>query len=887
MDMNFLSQVPRGPMDKPILLLRAPEMMVDNEDPDGQVAMLERDFSGCIPLSFSKPVDQGVPGQILLDGRPVQYFHRFLNYAGGISLVGARVYPYLDKYDCVYTLHVEGFTDTDGNQMEPKDILLRTPAKVLPDPSMTQRDKLALRAAEEGIVLMRNHRNALPLAPGVLNVFGSGLHMFRSCGVGAGKINSRYTVGLKRAIRESADYALNEELADFYKDGDEVLPSEELLASAREKSDTAVIVLTRFGGENTDCSTAKGEYCLSDGEEQMVKTVTQWFSHTVVVLNTPCPMDVGFCDVYGVDALVYCGFAGMLGGQALLRVLSGEVNPSGKLTDTWAKRYEDIPASRNFYDCAKDGPRYGADTDVWLDTAYEEDIYVGYRYFDTFHVQPAYCFGHGLSYTTFSVETERPHLGPNNSVSLKVRVRNIGDRSGKETVQIYIGKPSTRLEHPIRELAEFGKTKLLAPGEEQTLSFQIPLAHLASYDEARAVYFAEEGNYRVYAGNSLATASLAGCFVLPEEMCIKQVKNRMQPVEPLRTLSQADPGGTWPQGRRSGIKADAQGIAPRRLVAPYTPTMRFERPESPITYRQMLDDPSLIPAYAAQLTVPQLCRLTVCGKAGWNMAGVGISGVLAVPEGTDVEPFAVADGNSGVRVDPRNTGFPSTVVYCATFDRDLIRQIGSLLGQEAKERGVSIITGPGLNIHRNPLNGRNPEYFSEDPYLAGVLSGSLAEGMEAAGVGANYKHFLGNNCETSRKRNQSLMTERALREIYLRAFEYALEVCPAMSIMTSYNGVNGRHTAADGELLRGILREEHEYQGFIMTDWNSYDSCDIVEMVLAGNNWITPGTPDGRWTTPLEEAVADGRLPEEVLRESVCWLLKGAAWIWNKQNTNN
>lgn len=616
MNMDFLRQIPRGPKDKPILLLQAPELTMDNEDPDGQMSMLDRAFSGCVALSFSKPINQSIPGKILLDGRPMRYFHLLLDYAGGMPLLGVYVYPYLDQYDHTYTLRVEGFTDTDGNRMDLKDIPLRTPAKVLPDPSVAQRDALALRAAEEGIVLMRNRRGALPLTPGVLNVFGSGLHMFRSCGVGAGKINSRYTVGLKRAIRESADFALNEELADFYKDGDDALPGEELLASAREKSDMAIIVLTRFGGENTDCSTAKGEYYLSDGEERMVEAVTRRFDHTVVVLNTPCPMDVSFCDTYGVDALVYCGFAGMLGGKALLNVLSGKVNPSGKLTDTWAKRYEDIPASRNFYDCAKDGPRYGADGNVWPDTSYEEGIYVGYRYFDTFHVRPAYGFGYGLSYTTFAVDADSPCFDPAKGLSLTVRVKNTGDRAGKETVQVYVGKPSTRLEHPVRELIEFGKTNLLSPGEEQTMFFHVPLDHLASYDETRAVYFAEAGTYRVYAGSSLEEAALAGCFTLPEEVCLKQVKNRMQPVEPLRTLSQADPAGTWPQGKRSGIKKDAGGIEPRRPVAPCAPPEPCIQPESPVTYRQMLDDPALIPAYAAQLTVPQLCRLTVCAKPG-------------------------------------------------------------------------------------------------------------------------------------------------------------------------------------------------------------------------------------------------------------------------------
>lgn len=873
--MNFFNNIPRGKDDKPFLLLQSAEIAADCDEPDGQLSMLDPEFSGCVTLSFSKPIDKAINGEISIDGHAVRYFHRFLDYAGGLPLLGAYVYPFLDAYDHVYTLHVEGFTDTDGNVMNPMDVPVRTAAKTVPNPADAERDAVSLQAAEEGIVLLKNENAALPLRPGVLNVFGVGLHLFRSCGVGAGKINSRYTAGLKRAVRESKDYTLNEALADFYKNGDDNLPDEKLLTDARKQSDTAIVVLTRFGGENTDCSTAKGEFYLSDGEERMIKTAAERFDKAIVVLNTPCPTDVSFAEKYGVDALIYSGFGGMLGGVALLNVLSGRANPSGKLTDTWAVDYRDIPSSKNFYDCAKDGPRYGADVDVWLDTVYEEDIYVGYRYFETFGVRSAFPFGFGLSYTKFAVEGGKPEFDVEKGLTVTARVKNVGSVAGKEVVQVYIGKPDGKLEQPARELVEFEKTSALKPEAEEILTFNVPIRHMVSYDESKAAYVLVAGQFGVFVGTSVADAKKVGSFDVENEIIVKQVVNRLRPVEPIKTLTKRDPIGSFPTGERSGVK-DVHKIEPARVNAVYS-APDVPAPEKPISFRQVLENPDLAAAYVAGLDAEALCRLSVCANPGWNMSSNGASGHLAIPANTDICPFTVADGNSGVRVDPKNTGFPATVVYSATFNKQLVYAIGRILGEEAKERDVDLITGPGMNIHRNPLNGRNPEYFSEDPYVTGVMAGNLGAGIEDTGTGAGYKHCLANNCETSRKRNQSIITERAIREIYFRAFELAMETHKPVNIMTSYNAVNGMHTAADTELIRGMLREENGFDGFVVTDWNTYDSCDLVEIILGGNNWLTPGSSDDKFTKPLEEAVESGRLPLPILRESAAYLLKTIA----------
>lgn len=640
-------------------------------------------------------------------------------------------------------------------------------------------------------------------------------------------------------------------------------------------------MLTRFGGENTDGSTAEGEYYLSQSEEAMIKMVTSRFAKTIVILNTPCPIDVRFVEKYNVDALLYICYGGMLGGQALLNILSGKTNPSGKLTDTWALDYYDIPSSMNFYDCAKDGPRLGADIDVWIDTVYKEDIYVGYRYFETFGKAVAYPFGYGLSYSTFEIRTDVTTFDLQQGITTKVNIKNIGSVSGKEVVQLYVGKPEDKLEQPLKELIAFEKTAMLSPGQEQQIILQVPLKHLVSYDENKAAYILTKGEYQLYLGNGNAVTSSER---VDSEIIIKQVKNRLQPVQPIKTLSKHDPVGTWPTGGRSGVKNEVHEIEPARKKVAHDPRVETYELGDKIDFVKVLENPELTSAYVMQLNAEQLCRLSVCAKAGWNMAGTGISGTLAVPEGTDICDFSVADGNSGIRVDPRNTGFPATVVFCATFNKQLVYRIGQILGEEAKERGVDLITAPGMNIHRNPLNGRNPEYFSEDPYLTGVMAGYYTAGIEDTGVGAGYKHYLANNCETSRKRNQSIITERAIREIYLRAFELAIEICTPASIMTSYNAVNGIHTAADPELIHGMLREENGFDGCIMTDWNTYDSCDPVEIILGGNNWLTPGAPDDKYTKPLMDAISEGRLPIEVLQESVTYLLRTVAKLYKKSN---
>lgn len=868
MDMQeFFANLPRGKEDKPMLLAFG-DIPYNCDDVDGLYYMLDRAFSGCIVLNFVKPMDPDIPGRATLDGVELppcilKHMPIMMNmWALGIPLRG-----YATEYGKSYTLHVEGFTDTDGNEMAPTDLTVKVNDRVLPRQEYAEHEAIALQAAREGIVLMKNN-GLLPLKKGtILNLFGKAVHQFRTGAVGAGKINPRYTVNFLNAVRESTAFGLNESLVDFYRCDGDLVPPGALLAQAREQSDVAVMLITRGCGENLDNSSAKGEYYLSGEEENLLAALRKEFAHVVVILNVGFPMDVSWAEKYGVDAVLYNGFGGMLAGQALCDVLSGKENPGGKLPDTWAKDYFHIPASRNFYDCV-DKPRLDAEQDVYVDTVYEEGIYVGYRYFHTFGVEPAYPFGFGLSYTTFDVCPGEMDF--DGQLKLKVTVTNIGHVPGKEAVQVYIRKPESLCETPERELVWFAKTTLLQPGESQTLTAVIAPKDMAVFDTARAAWVMPAGEYTLFVGAD-STAPKWSHFIA-EEILVQQVSHLMLPVEAPEELSKYD-ANSFPKGSCSGVKAEL-GFSPRAARRSYPAAFTLESCDKKLTYQDVKADPTLVHAFVSQLSVAELARISVCASAGWGMEGIGEAGRIFRVEGLELPDFPVSDGNSGVNLNIPNIGMPSGATLAASFDPDLLEQVGRVIGEEAKALGMPLILAPGMNLHRNPLNGRQPEYFSEDPYLAGTMAGHYCRGMESAGVASCIKHMIANNCETSRKRNQSIIGQRALRELYLRPFQVAMGIHMPASVMTAYNACNGCPTAADEELIQGFLREENGFDGFVMTDWTSYDTVPVAEMVEAGNCWITPGSQDDTYTKPIVDGVADGTIRLERLQENVAYIIK-------------
>lgn len=878
MSENFWEMIPHGKNDPPMLFwdLTKP-LPYDFNDPDSQYVMFNRELEGCVVLPFSKPMEP-VPGKASVNGREIPCIIAPLRIAGFEAWwMGVKLGGCLHEYGKTVTVQISGFRDTDGNEMLPTAFQVQTEPKAKPDPRYAAHEQIALQAAQDGIVLMKNERDTLPLKEsGTLNFFGKGLMEYRICAVGAGKIFPRYAIGLLEAARSEKHMQVNEELVSFYACGEDRIPGTELMDRAKEQSDTAIMVITRASGENTDNSSGCGEYSLTNAEENLLAALRKNFRHLVVILDVGYPISLAFAERYDVDALLYGGFGGMLAGQAMMDVLTGRVNPSGKLPDTWSCSYDSIPVARNFYDCAGGKQRIVTDNgEVWLNTVYEEDIYAGYRYFESFPDadRRGYPFGHGLSYTLFDISCENC-VYTGKGLEVRASVTNTGSCPGREVVQLYVSKPQGRLEQAARELVCFEKTKLLAPGGQQAVELLVPVSHMVSFDEEMAAYVLVPGEYQVFLGGDVRHAKKIGCFTVRDLQIIKQVRNRMKPNLSFCCLRQREPAGTYPAGEQSGIVENIHSLLPKRpetenFVHPLLP-----EPKCQLTFTDMLKDESLLPEFVGGMDVKTLARVCVCACDGWGVEGRGEAGRLYRPEGLELPEFVVADGNSGVNLKTRNIGMPSGTTLCASFDRKLMERVGQVIGEEAKELGIHLILAPALNLHRNPLNGRHPEYFSEDPYLAGNMAGWYCKGLESAGVGGCYKHLIANNAESGRKRNQSILTERAIRELYFRAFEYALEVHQPVSVMTAYNAVNGLFTSCDPELIQGLLYEECGFRGFVMTDWASYDSADVAQMVMAGNAWITPGSSDEIYTSQIEDAVADGRLPLAQLQDNVLRLVR-------------
>lgn len=874
--MNTTTRNTQAPGAQPLFLLQdGTTVNFDTDEVDGQMAMIDRKLAGAVVTIFSGPINPSAPGLVTVEGNSTSY--RLTPYpvnGRDVWILGIKVSGSLLDRGRSYGVRVEGFTAPDGTLMRPANFTVATKPRTSASIDSETNDYLAQRIAEEGIVLLKNRGNVLPVRHQQLNILGSGLAKFRVTVVGAGKTNARHTVRLREAIEEHGRFSLNTELADFHREHGDSIPPDDMLARAKSSGDLGIVVLSRLSGENMDNSSDPGAYNLSDGEKRLLSIASETFSRTIVILNTPYPIDVRFVDELGIDAVILTGIGGMLAGPAVVNVLDGTVNPSGRLTDTWPKKLSDIPASQNFYDAVGGGTPYTGDSDVWIDTVYEEGIYVGYRYFSTFGTEVVYPFGYGLSYTTF--RTRAVAVGTDDDIAVQCEVSNTGDCAGREVVQLYVTKPDGIIEQPALELLDFAKTPLLSPGSTVTMELVVPRRQLFTYDEAVGRYVLVPGEYVLRLGGSVEEAIEIGRFAVEYSIASDVVSHRLLPQQAIATLSRRDPRGTWPPGADSGVKTEKNAFLPARTTWHVTQPQKacLDGGNENLSFADVQECPELVAAYVESLSIDQLARLTVCAQPAWGMEGTGVAGVLARPEGLDLPTFQVADGNSGVNVKTPNIGFPTTVVLASTFDKDLAYDMGRVLGEEARKLDIDVILAPALNLHRHPLNGRHPEYFSEDPYLSGVLAGHYARGLESTGVGACYKHFAANNTETARKRNQSVVPERALRDLYLKAFEVALSVHQPKTVMTAYNAINGCATSTDAELLEGVLRRDFQFEGMLMTDWGSYASADVVDMVAGGNNWITPGSADDEFTAPIVAAVQEGRLSERRLRQSVSYLLR-------------
>lgn len=715
------------------------------------------------------------------------------------------------------------------------------------------------RAVSGGIVMLKND-GALPLKQGgTAAVFGRiQLHYYKSGTGSGGMVNVSKVIGITDGLLD-AGYKLDEQLLNAYREWDEQNPfdhgegwggepwsqkemplTDELVGGAASRADAAIVIIGRTAGEEMDNKLEKGAFLLSDLEEDMLRRVTSAFDKTVVLLNTGGLIDMSFMDRYPVSAVMYVWQGGMVGGAGTAAVLTGEVSPSGKLPDTIAYEISDYPSDKFFG---------SGDMDC-----YGEDIYVGYRYFETFAKDRVrFPFGFGMSYTSFDLTASDFKLD-GDKVTGSVNVKNTGSTPGREVVQIYCSAPQGKLGKPARVLCGFDKTRALQPGESQTLCFEIPLESVASYDDSgvtghKSAWILEQGGYVFYAGADVRSASEAYSLTLPETV-VRQCKSALGPLTAFKRMVNS---GGKPEFEDVPLTGEAFPHDHAKLPAEIPQTG-----DRGIRLADVVNGKNTLEEFTAQLTDYDLsCIIRGEGMgspkvtAGTAAAFGGVSDTLTA---LGIPCACCDDGPSGMRLDCGTKAFslPNGTLLASTFDRPLMTELFTFMGLEMHTNQVDCLLGPGMNIHRHPLNGRNFEYFSEDPYLTGEMASAELAGLHSTGAEGTIKHFCGNNRETRRHFLDSVISERALREIYLRGFENAVKKGGAKSVMTTYGQVNGVWTAGNYDLVTGILRDDWGFDGFTMTDWwaninrrgKAPDKSDFAAMAMAQND-VYMVTADG------------------------------------------
>jgi len=713
---------------------------------------------------------------------------------------------------------------------------------------------LSRRAAREGMVLLKNEGGILPFASGTkLAVFGKAQADYVKGGGGSGDTTVAYVRSILDGLEEKqaeGRLTLFAPLSDYYRENvtqqraqgrapgltkEPPVPAE-LAAQARAFTDTALITLCRFSGEGWDRTGEPfdGDFFLSREELAMVDAVRGAFPRVAVVLNTGGMMDSRwFRDDPRIGAALLAWQGGMEGGSATADVLIGDENPSGHLTDTFAVDFAVYPSSAGF----------GESEDY---VEYRDDIFVGYRYFETMRgakEKVCYPFGFGLSYTTFAM-TDTALEVKEQAFSVSVTVTNTGSVAGRQVAQVYCQMPQGRLGKPARVLVGFAKTKLLEPGEFQRLVIHVDVRDFASYDDLGKIcvsaWLLEKGEYRFYVGDNVRDAQpIADTWTMAEDRILERCVRRCAPSQ-LRERMTAD--GSFEKLPPLSVPerfAEDWSVLPEDGKMPKEcpnglPACAWRRDEAIPLLIEVAENKVSLDAFVDQLSDEQLVRLLggqpnrgVANTFGWgNLQKFGIPNVMT------------ADGPAGLRIAPEcgvcTTAFPCATMLCCSWDPALLYEVGQAAAEEVRENGIGVWLAPAVNIHRSPLCGRNFEYYSEDPLLAGQMSSAMIRGVQSQGIACSLKHFACNNKETNRKNSDSRVSERALREIYLKAFEVCVKTAQPWSIMSSYNLINGRRASENAELLTGILREEWGFDGVVTTDW--YTFGEQYREINAGND---------------------------------------------------
>ena len=771
--------------------------------------------------------------------------------------------------------------------------------------------RLSKEAATEGMVLLKNEKNLLPLAKGTrLALFGKGTFDYVKGGGGSGDVTVSYIRNLYEGLKmQTGIVDIYEPLADYYRENvhhqyeqgtapgmtvEPLLP-EGLLKGAKAFADTAVIVISRFSGEGWDRSGIEcrdeddelpqgeltmpkisqqvfpdGDFYLTENEKKMICQVETTFDKIAVVLNVGGIVDTTWIKENDQISSALLGWqGGMEGGLAMAEILCGKVNPSGKLTDTFARRAEDYPSMETFHESF-----------YYVD--YTEDIYVGYRYFETIPGAAAkviYPFGYGLSYTDFEVQTEQTEEREGR-ILIYVRVTNTGKRAGKEVVQVYFQAPQGLLKKPFRQLITFEKTRLLQAGESQILKLSFKADEMASYDDLgkirKSAWVLEKGTYEFYVGTSVRdTEKTTYSWEQKEDKVTKQLMAKLVPsnlkkrmlsdgtYEALPLMEANDPNACvfekMHPGSEEGLTPVIRAWERRKLWG--------VRKEEPKQFIQVAEGTLTMDEFINQLTEEDLLEL-LGGQPNTGVANTFGFGNLP---GYGVPNIMTADGPAGLRIAPEcgicTTAWPCATLLACTWNPEIVYEVGAAGAKEVRENNIAVWLTPAINIHRTPMCGRNFEYYSEDPYLVAKQAGAMVRGIQSQHIAATVKHFALNNKETNRKDSNSRVSERAARQIYLKTFERIVKEAKPWCIMSSYNIVNDYRASENHDLLEKILRDEWGFEGVVMTDWWTFgEHCKEVN---AGNDVkMAAGNPDN-----LLKALEKGLLKRETMECSVKRLL--------------
>ena len=692
---------------------------------------------------------------------------------------------------------------------------------------------LARQATAEGCVLLENEGQTLPLREGErVAVFGRMAFHYYKSGLGSGGlVNTRYVVGILDALKDCKEIRLDEKLMGIYEDWirenpfdegqgwgrvpwcqKEMEVTDEMLGCARD-NDVSLVIIGRTAGEDQDNNAGAGSYCLTETEEDMIRRVCQVSERTVVVLNVGNIIDMSWVEKYHPQAVLYAWQGGQEGGNGVADVLTGKVCACGKLTDTIAERIEDYPSTENFGDPFKN--------------YYKEDIYVGYRYFETFAKDKVlYPFGYGLSYTGFGIKAE---ILKNSEEELTVaaEVVNTGAVKGKEVVQVYAKVPQGKLGNPARRLIGFAKTGELKPGEKEEVVIVIPKYDLTSYDDSgvtghKSCYVLEEGTYEIFVGSDVRSAESAGCY---EEKfrVVEKLQEAYAPVEKFSRMKAV----LMPDGSYQAVTEEVpvRTVDPQERRKQNLPETLAYTGDKGYKLVDVLDGKVSMENFVAQIREEDLIAMFrgegMCSPKVTPGTAAAFGGVTESMKALGIPVGCCADGPSGIRMDCGTKAFslPNGTALGCTFNTELVGDLYEMTGKELRLNKIDSLLGPGMNIHRNPLNGRNFEYISEDPLLTGRICAAQVKAMAKSGIGSTIKHFCGNNQEVGRSTSDSVMSERCLREIYLKGFEMAVREGGARSVMTTYGSVNGLWTAGSYDLCTTILRKEWGFEGIVMTDW--------------------------------------------------------------------